>query len=268
MKKFGLLGQKLSYSFSPVIHGVIFEYLKLDATYSLIEREPELLDQKAFHDIMAVYDGINVTIPYKSHIMPFLDEIDPAAARIGAVNTVVKRDGRLIGYNTDYFGALASLKALPYSEATGAILLGTGGSSKAVMQCLKALEIEPIYQVSRTPETNIVGENIRQLDYEMLATMDISGCLLVNCTPVGMETYEYASPVPKAVVGRQSSVFDLIYVPAVTTLLAYANEENVPHQNGLDMLMIQAVEAEKLWLSMPDLQQDQMLSHLKDSISI
>jgi shikimate dehydrogenase len=242
--------------------------LGIEATYSLIEREPDALDRKAFDEIMHLYDGINVTIPYKSHIMPFLDEIDPAAAKIGAVNTVVKRDGRLIGYNTDYFGALASLKALPYQEVSGAILLGTGGSSKAVMQCLKALEIEPIYQVSRTPETNVIEENIRQLDYDLLEASDLTGCLLVNCTPVGMETYEYASPVPKAVVERQSCVFDLIYVPAVTTLLAYASDHDLPHQNGLDMLMIQAVEAEKLWLSMPDLHQDQMLSHLKHSISL
>ena len=248
MRAFGLLGETLSYSFSPDIHETIFDNIGIKGDYKLVEVPQAVFGKEIFDAVIEAFDGMNVTIPYKTKVMPFLDEIHPAAAAIGAINTIVKVDGKRIGYNTDYFGALESIKSLPYKEAKGAILLGTGGSSKAVLQCLLALEMTPIYVVSREPSAIFENENITCISYEALEQLAPTDCLLVNCTPVGMKTNPELLNVSETLIKKQCCVFDLVYNPRITPLLEIATKHNIPNINGLNMLIIQAIEAEKLWL--------------------
>jgi len=248
MRKFGLLGETLSYSFSPVIHETIFDTIGINGNYKLVEIPPSVFDRASFEAIIKDFDGMNVTIPYKTSVMSFLDEMHPAAKAIGAINTIVRVDGKLIGYNTDYFGALESIKTLPYKEAKGAIVLGTGGASKAVIQCLLTLGMAPIYVVSRRPNTVYENENIKCISYEELENTSPAGCLLVNCTPVGMKTYPELLNISETLIKAQHCVFDLVYNPRVTPLLEVAERYKIPNLNGLNMLIIQAIEAEKLWL--------------------
>jgi shikimate dehydrogenase len=248
MRTFGLLGETLSYSFSPDIHETIFDTIGIKGDYKLVEVPQAEFGKETFNALIEDFDGMNVTIPYKTKVMPFLDEIHPAAKAIGAVNTIVKVEGKLVGYNTDYFGALESIKSLPYKKAKGAIVLGTGGSSKAVLQCLLALEMTPIYVVSRKPNNNYDNENIQCISYEMLEELAPKDCLLVNCTPVGMKTHHATLNVSETLIKQQSCVFDLVYNPRITPLLEIAEQYKIPNLNGLNMLIIQAIEAEKLWL--------------------
>lgn len=259
MKQFGLLGEVLSYSFSPVIHETVFETLAVSGQYTLVEKNPKKFDKQMFLNMMSDLDGINVTIPFKQQVIPYLDRIHPAADAIGAINTVVKEGDELVGYNTDYFGALETMKMLPIDDLEGAIVLGTGGSSKAVVECLKTLGISPIYLISRSPEPDKDNHEIKCISYAVLEELNPKNCLLVNCTPVGMKTYAEALVIDEALIKRQRAVFDLIYNPTETPLLKVARENNIPGINGLNMLIIQAIEAEKLWLSVEKIEYPEII---------
>lgn len=257
--RLGLLGKELSYSKSPIIHQAIFDAMDLEATYDLIEVEPKDMDAEKFKEIMSSYDGINVTIPYKTLIMPYLDEIDEDAKAIGAVNTVVKRKGKTIGYNTDYFGVMQSIASLSQSDFEGAIVLGTGGASKAVLQYLKKLALTEILWVSRRPSADLSEDGISLVDYEKLEALRPEKYLLVNCTPVGMATYEAKLPVSEEIIKGQKGVFDLIYNPVVTPLLDCSEKYAIPNLNGLKMLIVQAIYAEKLWYNEIDLDENLLI---------
>ena len=249
MKKFGLLGEKLGHSFSPDIHSMIFKKASIDGSYGIFEREkiaiPALINNPG--DIC----GLNVTVPYKTTVMEYLDEISPEAKSIGAVNTIIFDGNKSIGYNTDYhgFGMMLEKNGVPLKDKT-AFILGTGGSAKAVLQLLLDKGIKKVYLVTRNKSgkdrefSNF--KNFEIIEYEEIAGIEDKH-LIVNCTPIGMYPKVDACPITKDALNGFSFAVDLIYNPEETLFLKYANELSIKTVNGLYMLVGQAVKAEEIW---------------------
>ena len=234
-KQLFLLGEHLGHSFSPEIHAKLADY-----AYSLAEVERE-----AFPAYLAArdFDGLNVTIPYKTAVMPYLDGVSENAARIGAVNTVVKRDGRLYGYNTDYDGFSYLLKESGASVTDKKVLvLGSGGASKTVVTVLKDLGAYPVV-ISRSGE-----ENYKNL------YRHTDAAVLVNTTPVGMYPDNGEAPLSLSELPGVTCVIDLIYNPEKTALLLAAEGKGLLAFNGLLMLVAQAKRAAELFTgeALPD----------------
>ncbi len=249
LKKFGLLGEKLGHSFSPDIHSMIFEKCSLNGEYSLFELKKEEIpglinDPK---DIL----GLNVTVPYKTAVMEYLDEISPEAKAIGAVNTIIFKNGKSTGYNTDYhgFGMMLDKNGITVKDKT-AFILGTGGSSKAVLQLLLDKGAEKVYLVTRD-KSGKKDEFSNFKNFEVIEYGDVAGIedkyLIVNCTPIGMYPKVDACPVTKDDLKGFSFAVDLIYNPKETVFLKCAKELSAKPVNGLYMLIGQAVKAEEIW---------------------
>ena len=223
--KCGLLGEKLGHSYSPQIHALLSDY-----SYSLFEKQPEELEnflkQGDFH-------GLNVTIPYKKAVIPYLDELSPVAARLGAVNTVVRReDGSLIGHNTDYFGFKTTVEASglkPKGKKT--LVLGSGGASNTAVAVMEEMGSQVIV-VSRSGENNY--DNLEK---------HRDAAIIVNATPVGMYPNVDRSPLSLEQFPALDGVLDLIFNPARTRLLQEAEDRGLVAVNGLLMLVAQAKES-------------------------
>ena len=222
--KCGLIGHPLGHSFSPAIHAQLADY-----EYKLYDLEPEelcpFLEKGDF-------DGLNVTIPYKKAVLPFCAELTEAAARIGSVNTLVRRaDGTLLGHNTDYDGFRWLLRSASVSVAgKKALVLGSGGASLTVQTALRDLGVGELTVVTRGGEDNYVNLYERHADAQ----------LLVNATPVGMYPDTGVSPVRLEGLPALETVFDVIYNPARTQLLLDAARRGLIVANGLGMLVAQA----------------------------
>ena len=243
MPRFGLIGYPLSHSFSRRYFTEKFSRLGLSAThrYDLYPLEsitdfPALLRQEQ------ELRGLNVTIPYKQEVIDYLDELAPAAAEIGAVNTIRIDQGRLVGHNTDVIGFREDLKDF-LGEATPrrALILGTGGAALAVKWVLDRLGIAATY-VSRTPGPGRFA--YAELDETILEDHR----LIVNTTPLGMSPHTTAKPdLPYAAIGEDHFLYDLIYNPAVTSFMAAGKARGAATRNGLNMLEKQADAAWKIW---------------------
>ena len=223
--KCGLLGRKLGHSYSPQIHGMLGDY-----SYALFEKEPE---QLASFLKDGDFTGINVTIPYKKDVIPYLDELSPAARKIGSVNTIVRRaDGTLYGHNSDYFGFVSLVRHSGIGvDGKKALVLGSGGTSNMVVTALKDLGAAPVV-ISRSGENNY--DNLHQ---------HADASVIVNATPVGMYPNTGVSPIDLNRFPKLEGVLDVIYNPAKTKLLLDAEALGIPHENGLWMLVAQAKEA-------------------------
>lgn len=223
--KCGLLGRTLGHSYSPQIHAQLGSY-----SYRLFEKEPEQLEDFLRN---GDFSGINVTIPYKKAVIPYLDELTPTAQRLGAVNTIVRRpDGTLLGHNTDYFG-FRSLVLRTGVTVNGkkALVLGSGGASNTAVAVLEELGARVVV-ISRSGENN----------YNNLC-LHRDAAILVNATPVGMYPATGISPVDLEAFPGLACVLDVIYNPANTRLLLDAQRRGIPNANGLWMLVAQAKEA-------------------------
>ena len=232
---YGLIGEKLRHSFSKIIHEKIAPY-----TYSLLPLENEKLDgfmrEKAF-------DGINVTIPYKERVIPYLDYIDREAEAVGAVNTVVKRDGKLYGYNTDIYGINALIRHIGISlSAKKVAILGSGGTAKTARAVAMMNGASEILIVSRTAREGVVT-------YEELYENHKDVEILINTTPVGMYPNPDATPLDISKFDSLIGVIDTIYNPLRTNLILDAQERGIPAEGGLYMLVAQAVKAIEIFLS-------------------
>ena len=241
MKKYGLIGQKLSHSKSPEIHMLIKKALGLDFSYDIIEISNEQIEST-----LTDFDGLNVTIPYKTDIIPLLDGLSKAAKEIGAVNTIKIEfsgtDLQLIGYNTDYLGFTKSIEPHLKSYHTKALILGTGGSSKAVKFGLKQLNID-FMEVSRNPQ------NQNQMNYSALSKEVLNKYkLIINTTPLGMFPEVNKKPdIDYSFLTRQHLLYDLIYNPYKTMFLKEGEKNGCQIKNGLEMLQIQAEYSWKIW---------------------
>ena len=239
MKKFGLIGRSLEHSFSKSFFEHYFETQLIEANYQNIE----LAEIEEIQSVLLDgYSGLNVTIPYKEQIIPFLDELSEEASKIGAVNVVEFKNGKTIGHNTDVYGFRNSIKPFLNNHHDRAIIFGTGGASKAVEFVLKNLGIDVIF-ISRNPK----GEN--QFSYEDVNEHMTKACKLwVNTTPVG--TYpnnEDGLPIPFDFLTEHHFLIDLIYNPEKTVFLQEGEKKGAMIQNGYSMLKHQATKAWEIW---------------------
>lgn len=241
MNRYGLLGRNISYSFSRKYFTEKFSQEGIDAVYQNFD----LQDISEFPEVLRKHPdlkGLNVTIPYKEQIFPFLDTLHPIASEIGAVNTIkIEKNGNLTGHNTDYFGFLESIKPFLKEHHQKALILGTGGASKAVNYALKKLNISPIF-VSRNPSKNA-------LLYTNLSTEILQEhTVIINTTPLGTfpNTENYPA-LPVAFLGPQHLLFDLIYNPPQTKLMQLAKAQGAATLNGKKMLELQAKKAWEIW---------------------
>lgn len=240
MRKFGLLGKKLDYSFSKSFFTDLFAKNQIDASYDNIEVTDlsKWFEQKSF----AEFSGFSVTIPYKTEIIPFLDELSDEAKAIGAVNTVKNVNGKLIGYNTDAFGFGQSIKPFLNNHHERAMILGTGGASKAIAFVLKNIGLSVIF-ISRNPKNN------SEFGYESINENMVNACkMIVNCTPVGTFPDVDAKPnFPTDLISDKHLVVDLIYNPEKSRLLQESEKQGAIVLNGYSMLQEQAKKAWEIW---------------------
>ena len=226
----GLLGRKLGHSYSPQIHGQLASY-----DYSLFEKEPEELEGFLKN---GNFVGLNVTIPYKKDVIPFLDQLSPVARRLGAVNTIVRRgDGSLVGHNTDYFGFryLVHQSGLDVSGKK-VLVLGSGGASNTAVAALQELGARVVI-ISRSGENNYGNLHLHA-----------NASVIVNTTPVGMYPNTGVSPIDLGCFPQLEGVLDVVYNPARTQILLDAENRGLVAMNGLWMLVAQAKESAE-WFS-------------------
>ncbi|GAB6011520.1 shikimate dehydrogenase family protein [Viscerimonas tarda] len=244
--KYGLIGNPLGHSFSQGFFTEKFEREGIDAEYLKYEL-PAISDFPPIIASNPELKGLNVTIPYKEQIIPFLDELDENTKEIGAVNVVkvLKESGktRLKGYNSDMYGFQNSIAPLLQERHKKALVLGTGGASKAVVQGLKNLGIET-QLVSRSKRDNFISYN--DLDKKTLEEYTI----IVNASPVGTFPHVEQFPqIPYHYLTSKHLLYDLVYNPAETTFLKKGKQYNAQTKNGAEMLTLQAIKAWEIWNS-------------------
>lgn len=243
----GLLGRKLGHSYSPQIHNMLAGY-----DYQLFEVEPDGLSE-FLHS--GNYAGLNVTIPYKKEVIAYCDILSDRAKKLGAVNTLVRRGGKLIGHNTDYFGFASMVQrcGVPVSGKK-ALVLGSGGASATAVAVLEEMGAK-VTVISRSGPNN----------YSNL-TQHADAAILVNATPVGMYPDTDQSPVDLSVFPMLECVLDLIYNPANTKLLQDAQARGITGQNGLWMLVAQAKESAE-WFTGKSIP-DSSIQHIYETIRL
>ena len=232
--QYGLIGERLGHSFSKEIHALLGDY-----EYELCEIAPACLD-----GFMLARDflGINVTMPYKAAVIPYLDWVHEPAAEIGAVNTVINVDGKLYGYNTDYYGMTALFeRAKIDARGKKAAILGTGGTAKTALAVLTSLGACEILCVSRGKREGAIG-------YDELYEQHSDVEIIVNTTPVGMHPEVQGCPIDLSKLGSLIGVIDAVYNPINTALVQDARKRGISAEGGLYMLVAQAAVASELFL--------------------
>lgn len=241
MRKFGLIGKKLTHSFSPSYFNKKFALEAINASYQTYELDnitlfPNLLQQE--HQLV----GLNVTIPYKQDIIPYLDDLDSAAKCIGAVNCIKIKNGATTGYNTDWIGFSESLQPILQGNIKyKALLFGDGGAAQAIKYALAQLQI-PYLTVTR----NNQGLNYNDVDQKLADDY----LLWINTTPVGMfPNINEKLPIPLVKLSSNHILYDLIYNPSCTTFMQIDDQNKPIRKNGLEMLHLQAEAGWKIWNS-------------------
>ena len=242
MDKYGLIGFPLGHSFSRGFFTEKFAREGIDAEYVNFE----IPDASMLLDVIRdnpELRGLNVTLPHKQAVIPLLDELSDEAREIGAVNVIRIRDGRLKGFNSDIIGFMDSLRPLLRPHHRRALVLGSGGASKAVWAGLLRLGLEPM-QVSRK-----AGDGV--LSYEMLTPEVMADCtVVVNCSPVGMFPHVDECPaIPYELLSGRHLLYDLVYNPLDTLFMQRGRERGATVKNGLEMLRLQALASWKFWHS-------------------
>lgn len=240
MRHFGLIGRRLGHSFSRQYFSDKFLAEGIDATYTLIEID----DISTIRNIIREDEllcGLNVTIPYKQSVIPYLDELSDEAAAIGAVNCIAIKEGRMVGYNTDVLGISATLDMLNIAPQTTALILGSGGASRAVAHVLRERHI-PHSIVSR-------DEKNGDLTYNMLSAEIINEHkLIVNTTPLGMFPDTDSCPaIDYATIGSSHKIFDLVYNPEPTLFMRRCATQGAECIGGTAMLHRQAEASWQIW---------------------
>ncbi len=246
---FGLLGQPVAHSLSPAMHNAAFRELGLNAVYvafPVLDLAGAVAGLRGLH-----IGGVSVTIPFKEEIIPLLDELDSQAVRIGAVNTVVNRDGRLVGYNTDWQGALQALEEKTEITGTRFLILGAGGSARAIAfgiqekgghVALTDLDMTKALALSRKLWVEVVAPGSLE---------QYPAAVLINATPVGMEPQSGDIPLDPELLSRFRLVMDIVYRPLETRLLREASSRGCQVIDGLQMLIHQGAAQFELWTGQP-----------------
>jgi shikimate dehydrogenase len=264
-KYVGIIGHKLKHSISPQFQQAAFDYLNLDIRYEVWETDKDGLSEviEGLRDPVKL--GANVTIPYKEDVLPFLDELNELARRIGAVNVIVNREGKLIGYNTDGSGFIKALRQDGGFEPKDkrVVILGAGGAARAVGCALMDAGVMLLSIINRTIERGeVLASALRTSSNDVIASVWKDGrtlqalmeCdLLVNCTSVGMKDSEAENqlPIDIRLIPTRALVYDVVYNPVETPLLAAARQAGARTMGGLSMLVYQGAEAFELWTGKP-----------------
>ncbi len=248
-KIYGILGRPVAHSLSPEMHNAAFRELGLNAVYvafAVTDLARALAGLRGL-DIQ----GVSVTIPFKEEIIPLIDELDPQAARIGAVNTIVNRDGLLTGYNTDWLGALRALQARTSLIGEHVLILGAGGAARAIAFGIIGEGGRVSLSDLDAPRAAALA---RDLPAEAIPLSRLDQCpaaILVNATPVGLEPQVEEIPIPPEHLGRFRLVMDAVYRPLETRLLKEARARGAATIDGLQMLIHQATAQFELWTGRP-----------------
>lgn len=243
LKRFGLIGRNIDYSFSRTYFSEKFQKEKItNSSYENFDLDSVELFPSIIQNTSNL-KGLNVTIPYKESIIPFLDKLNKTAKKIGAVNTIkISKKGKLVGYNTDAFGFKNALKPHLKFQHKRALILGTGGASKAIAFSLKQLGIR--YKFVSRKATNKKHLTYNELSKEIIQKHK----LIINCTPLGtFPNINEAPKIPYEYISEKHLLFDLIYNPIETTFLKLGKQQGAKTLNGLDMLIKQAEKAWKIW---------------------
>ena len=243
MKKLGLIGKNINYSFSQKYFTTKFKNQNLDSQFSY-----QNFDIATINDFKTILKnnptllGLNVTIPYKESIIPFLDELSDNAQKIGAVNTIViHKNRKLLGDNTDFFGFTASIKPLLKNHHQKALILGTGGASKAVCFGLESLGITTQLVSRNSYENTISYTDVKETHFKDYQ-------IIINCTPLGTSPNTDLFPnIPYHYFTPNHLAFDLIYNPEKTVFLQKAESHGAEIKNGYEMLVLQAEKAWEIW---------------------
>lgn len=255
MKRFALIGHQISYSKSPNIFAHMSKYLDIEFTYDLIDVSPSSLEMLITELKQGIYDGYNVTKPYKEVVINYVDELTDEARRIGAVNTIYLKANKIVGDNTDYQGFEGLLRRNKITVKDMRVyILGTGGAAKAVYHVLKDLEALPKF-VTR----DSLKVNFETILYKDLNIDDVD--IYVQATPIGTYPNHKYSILEKKQVDKKY-VIDLVYRPAQTKILTYAKKG----VNGVDMLMIQALKSLSIWIDQEIKLTPTLYKKLKDVI--
>ena len=262
-KVYGIIGCPVAHSLSPVMHNAALRTAGIDGVYIPFPVEPEHLCAAISGLRSLQVAGFNVTVPYKTAIMPFLDELAPSAVQAGAVNTVVNHAGRLVGHNTDGAGLISSIRQDLICELTGTriILVGAGGAARGALAALCREGVAAVTVVNRTqaaaealillfaadfPQTELRVATFDAIPDELIATTD----LLINATTLGMAD-EKIDALSLVLLPGHAKVYDMVYAPPLTPLLADARRHGLACANGLGMLVAQGERAFVLWHGVP-----------------
>jgi len=265
---YGIIGNPIRKSLSPAIHNRAFRRMGINAAYLAFE----------VGDIRDALDairglgirGVSITIPFKTSVIPFLDELDALAGKIGSVNTIVNSGGKLIGHNTDHFGALKALEEKVNLNGKKVMLLGAGGAARAIAYGLKERGCEvTIFNRSLEKGARLAKElgyayhSLSALSEMERSTRDAN--VLINATRVGMHPHEAESPLPKQVLRKEMTVMDIVYRPLRTRLLQEAQERGCKTIDGLEMLAYQGAAQLEIWIGQsPD--GEQIKADLRQSL--
>ncbi len=262
---FGIIGYPIGHSISPRFQQAALDSLTIGAEYRAYEVDPDGVGPFVASLRADAVTGINVTVPHKEAVMPFLDEIDEWAAEAGAVNTIVNRSGHLTGYNTDGYGFLRALRESGNFDPAGksALILGAGGSARGIVQALLRADVGSLTVANRTFEraqtladlANSRGVESRATPLPSPQAGDAarSADLIVNCTSLGMRhgPDETASPLGARQIPSAALVYDLVYNPMLTPLLTAADEAGAKTLGGISMLVYQGAASFEIWLERP-----------------
>jgi shikimate dehydrogenase len=274
-RTFCVIGDPIGHSLSPCIHNFIYKTLNLPYGYEAVRVPPDELQPFVADSRNEGRPGFNVTIPHKQAVIPFLDELDETAERVGAVNTVHLQKGKLFGYNTDVHGCRNALVRAGWKTAEGnVVLLGAGGAARAAVEALASLGVRKLflYEIIRpraerfkSDFESLLGIKIMLIesDGELESRMRNAGSI-VNATPVGMWPNVDQSPVPNSKwIPQTALVFDMVPNPVETLLIRQAKSRGARIQVGLTMLVAQAIAADEIWLDrkLPKILQDNVFTH-------
>lgn len=253
--KLGLIGHPVEHSLSPWIHTQFMEQAGIEGEYKLYPIEPDVFDEKITALLQSGIDGFNITVPYKQRIIPFLDELDQDAAKIGAVNTAVRKNGKWIGYNTDGSGYVRALEqVIPSQESLHVLMLGAGGAARGIYRALVAKDFRYVDIANRTvskaeqllklqePET--ITEILSYDEaHQKLDSYDI----IIHTSSVGMSPLDHEQIISLTNLKNDAVVSDIVYKPIETMLLRSAKQQGATIHHGHSMLLYQAQYAFEIW---------------------
>ncbi len=256
MNKYGLIGSNISYSVSKLLHEEIARLNNLEYEYEIIDIKVSQLAHYIELLKKGVYQGFNVTIPFKEKVIPYVDRLTTKAKQIKVVNTLYYQNGKVVGDNTDYYGFLKMLRVnnIFNKGYKKAYILGSGGAAKAVYLVLKEKGFDCVVVALEQNAYSYFEKVITYEDFESIKDIE----LLINATPVG--TYPSKEAVIKPTGKSFKMIIDLIYNPLTTTLMSYAKN----HLNGLEMLIFQAIKAQELWQNKVLLKGSKSINKIKE----